>query len=114
MADELGRGLYLDEQLDLDVDTTGDIRSTTGGSNELEKDLAFQLILVTQDLIGQRASKEVKVLLKDRAIGVAQSDTRVRAVNKGAVDVQQTGRESYSVTMSVVTQDGEQELVFEL
>lgn len=112
--DSLGRGLYLDEFLDLSTNTTGDIQTTTDGSEELQKDLAFQLILVTDDLIGQRATKEVVAQLKDRAINVAQSDNRVQAVDKGSVDVEQTGRESYRVTMFVVTQDDEQELVFNL
>lgn len=86
--DNLGSGIKLTEDWDMDIDPTGDI-STVSGRKELQKDLAMLLAIRQNEVLGnimQRQAdpnslKQIELLAK-RTI---QSDERVRSVNNVSV-----------------------------
>lgn len=114
MTDELGRGQYLDASLDFDISNTGDIRATQDGTSELQKDLAFQLVIVLGDFQGQRLTPELKSRIKGTTVDVILSDSRVRDVDRGSITASQTSRNSVRIGAPVFTRNGRQELVFEI
>lgn len=119
MTEELGRGPYLDELLDFEVDPTGDIRATPDGSEELQKDLAFQMIIALDDTEGLPATANTRAKIKSRARAVALSDVRIDSVDienttVQEVDIDEPGAARFRIVLPVVASDEEQELVFEV
>lgn len=109
---DFGAGIFLDSDLDFEVDESGDIR-TTSGASELEKDLAFFVISVLNDRRGQRIDnrtlREIELITED----VLDRDPRVDSVsNVEARDV--SGRNTIELIAKVIADTGEQELVIEV
>jgi len=114
MAEEdLGAGIYLDRTLDFEVGGTGDLRTTSGGE-ELEKDLSFQLLIVLDELKGQRLTPETEANIKSLTVDTITSDVRVEAIDRGSIQVRKPGRNSLRIDAFVTTTDSEYELVFNL
>lgn len=114
MVRELGAGLYLDEYLDFSVDTTGDLRGASGVS-ELEKDLAIQMILGLDQYVGQPPSGNLEEKVAATARAIAEADVRVASVRTGLTEVDfSSDRQEITINMTVVTDDGEQNLVFDV
>lgn len=109
--DNLGSGLYLDQTLDLSVNTTGDIQ-TVSGSKELQKDLSFQLLILLKGYTGQPLTPEVRSEIKDTTIDALLSDSRVDSVNRGAIAVQRVGQSSIKLEVLLTALGGSQEFVF--
>lgn len=114
MVEELGRGIYLDQQLDFDITNTGDIRMTTTGSKELQKDIAFQLKLILQPYLGSRLRPNTKSEIKSDTISTLLSDNRVESVDRSSISIRETGLNSLAVSAVANTRDGQQELVFRI
>jgi len=113
MADEFGSGIALDQQFDLSVDSTGDIEATSG-VNELQKDLAFNMVLNLERFLGEPPSGNLNTRVADIASRVALADVRVASVSDDiSVSFNET-RDEITIKMSVRTSDGEQNLVFDV
>lgn len=116
MSEEnLGAGQYLDEDLDFEVGPTGDIR-TTSGVEELQKDLAFQMIISLSQFLGEPPTPETESEIKRMAYRVAFADLRVTGVDRNNIIVEWNHRsDAMEVTVPLTTDTGEeQELVFEV
>lgn len=114
MSEEnLGSGQYLDETLDFEVDTTGDIRASDG-LEELEKDLAFQMIISLSQFLGEPPTPETEADIRRMAYRVAAADIRISFVARDNITVEwnHNSREM-EVSVPVTTNtDEEYELVF--
>jgi len=114
MADEFGSGIFLDEQFDFSVGSTGDLKSTNG-LNELQKDLAFKMVLNLEQFLGQPPSGNLEAKVADVASRVAVADVRVNSVVEDSIDVQfNETRDELTVKLAVRTDDGEQNLIFDV
>lgn len=114
MTQPFGSGIYLDEQLDFSVDSTGDIRGETGLS-ELQKDLAFQMIISLDKYLGQPPSGNLKEKVAGTAKRVAEIDSRVTFVDTRKTEVSfSSDRQELTLKMTVQTRDGEQDLIFDV
>lgn len=113
--ENLGSGQYLDEDLDFEVDTTGDIRASDG-QEELEKDLSFQMIISLSQFLGEPPTAEVESEIKRMAYRVAVADVRISGVNRAEIDVEWAeSMKQFDVSVPVTTNtDEEHELVFEV
>jgi hypothetical protein len=114
MSEEnLGSGQFLDQSLDLEVGSTGDIK-TVSGREELEKDLAFQMIFSLEPYTGQPPTPEIEAEVKRIAYRVAIADVRVTAVDRENITVNWNTREKeLDATVPVTTTTDEQyDLVF--
>lgn len=112
MTDRLGRGIYLDQTLDFDISSTGDIRNTGNGSNELQKDLAFQLKIVLSPYVGEPLTPNNESEIKSDTVDTLLSDNRVRDVDRSTLSVKRTDRNTLSISTVATTAGGEQELIF--
>lgn len=110
-----GNGIFLDEDFDFDVDETGDIRASKG-TDELEKDLAFQMAIALDPIIGQPPSQSTEAKLINRATAVALSDNRIESVDEDNVEVREielSRRDvEYEITLPISSSQTVQELVF--
>lgn len=114
MSDQLGEGLYIDQNLDFGVGQSGDIQ-TSSGVDELQKDLAIQMIINLDEYVGSRPADNTKAQISRRAIETALDDSRVQSVRSGSVTVDFSQRnEEISVSMTMITENGEIPLVFEV
>ena len=111
--DNLGSGLYLDQNLDFDPSTTGDLR-TTSGSEELQKDLAFQLLIVLDDYIGPPLTPGTRSEIKSLTVDTILSDSRVTSIDRGAMTVSKPNPESIRIEAFVTADGSNHELVFNL
>lgn len=113
--EELGAGQYLDQNLDFEIDETGDVRSAFGGA-ELEKDLSFQMIASLSQFLGERPTPELEADIKRMAYRVAAADVRVSTVDRGNITVEWNyNSREMELTVPVTTNtDEEYELVFEV
>ena len=109
----LGSGLYLDQTLDFDPSTTGDLR-TVSGSEELQKDLAFQLLIVLSDYIGPPLTPGTRAEIKSRTVDTILSDIRVDSIDRGSMTVSKPNPESIRIQAFVIAEGEEQELVFNI
>jgi|APHM01.1.fsa_nt_gi hypothetical protein len=104
-----GQGPSLDRNLDFEVDSTGDIRSTNG-ENELIKDLSVQLIFTLQKFLGETPSRNTQTRALSDAITVVEADSRVDTVLRetSSVSLQEgrsaTGR-TIDVNLNIITID---------
>lgn len=111
--ENLGSGLYLDQNLDFDPNTTGDLR-TVSGSEELQKDLAFQLLITLDEFIGPPLTPGTRADIKSRTVDTITSDSRVDSLDRGSLQVQKPNRNSIRLSVVVFAGGEEQELVFNL
>lgn len=109
----LGSGLYLDQSLDFDVSTTGDLQ-TTSGSEELQKDLAFQLLIILDDLMGQPLTPDTRAQIKSLTLDTILSDSRVDDVDRGSLTIGKPNPESIRIEAIATASGQPQELVFNL
>jgi hypothetical protein len=109
----LGAGLYLDSKFDLNVAQTGDLRSSSG-SEELEKDLAFQLKIVLDDIVGQPLTPDVRAEIISLTIDTITSDLRVQTLDRSSITVTRVRSDALFVEALVETKSGEQELVLSI
>lgn len=107
-----GSGIFLTQDLDFEVTTTGDIQSSTG-SDELEKDIAIQSIIQLQGIRGIRGTPQEKARLRNRVRNILTADPRISYVSNLTIRFIQ-GEEEAEIVASVNTIDGNQELVFEV
>lgn len=110
---ELGAGIALDEDFDLIIDSTGDIDETRG-SAELQKDVAFNLVLELQDILGRPVTKEVLALTKSVTNDVLVEDPRVNNVVSIEVRKVDENSDELEIITSVNADTGQQELVFSI
>lgn len=111
--ENLGSGIYLDNELDFSADRSGDLR-TSSGADELEKDLSFQMIISISQFLGQPPTPSVKTDVSQMASFVAEADTRISSVDRGNITVsfRNEGKEIL-MTVPVTTNTNENyELVF--
>lgn len=109
---EFGAGPYLTQDLDWEVDSTGDVR-TIDGVEELEKDMALFSIAALQSILGRPESAETRGQMQSTVNDILSADPRVDDVI--SVDVRFIGRRNEAeIITEVVTDSGEQELVFEV
>lgn len=85
MSDNLGSGIKLTDDWDLDVDTTGDL-ATVSGQDELEKDLAMVTAIYFDNNLGETINprQEANSLksIENAVRRIFQQDSRVgRVVN---------------------------------
>jgi hypothetical protein len=108
----LGSGVGLDESFDFEVGSTGDLKSTEG-VEELEKDLAFQMVLGLDEFIGRRPTAALPERVARRASDIAEADPRVEFVNRSALEASfSPDARQIDLKMQVKTEDGVQELIF--
>jgi hypothetical protein len=112
MSGNSGSGPSLDVDFDFVVDTTGDIESSSN-VEELGKDLSIRMALNLEQYIGQPPTNLLKQKVATTATKVALADTRVRGVDRDSTKVSfDDTLDEITVQMKVFTEDGEQELVF--
>jgi hypothetical protein len=112
MSEEtLGAGIYLDRDLDFEIDQTGDLRSESG-SAELQKDLAFQLQIILSEYIGLPMRPGTVSDIKSDTIRTLISDDRVDSVDRSSFVLEQVGDRSLFVQVVVFAGGEQQELVF--
>jgi hypothetical protein len=109
---DFGAGPYLTQDLDWEVTNTGDIR-TTQGTQELQKDIALFAIAALQPILGQPESTETRGRMTAIVNDILNADPRVdKVVN---VNVRFIGsRNEAEVVADVITDNSEQQLVFEV
>lgn len=109
---EFGSGPSLSRDLDFTVTTTGDIEAVSG-VEELEKDLALQSLIELQEFEGATQTPRTKVIIQSRVNQILTNDPRVQSVSD--IQVTFTAQDnSAEIVAGVSTDDGEQELVFEV
>ena len=110
-----GSGPSLDENFDLGVNETGDLKSVDG-VEELHKDLAFQLQYSLETYIGAGQNTNVETNALTTAIRVLNADSRVDRVieSTSGASLTEDGR-TLTITMNYITNDGEeQRFVYEV
>jgi len=114
MTEELGSGVFLDEQFDFSVGPTGDLKNTSG-LNELQKDLAFQMVINLSRYLGQPPSGNLPEKIAATAERVAEVDSRVKFVISEDTQVSfSEDREEITLKMTAQTRDGQQNLIFDI
>jgi hypothetical protein len=112
MATQYGSGIKLTQDLDFEINSTGDI-ATEIGVDELEKDLAFNMIAQLSDIPGRQKTPRTIAVVKSRTEQQLLADPRVRDVI-GEIEVfyPDDMGDTIEVAATVNTVDGEQQLVF--
>jgi hypothetical protein len=106
----LGASPELDESFDYTIGGDGDI-AVARGSDELQKDLAFNAAFFLDPLVGQPLTSELRSDIVDTVIDVAESDERVAAVFRDTVNVEQSESGGIRVSISVDTISTVEDLV---
>ena len=101
MTERFGDGLYLvdsaDEdqfQWDLDVDESGDLRSS-GGLDELQKDVAFRSAQALEDVIGQHLTPTAMNRVRSTIRDVLETEDRIERIVR--MDVSRVGGQPNTV-----------------
>lgn len=114
MTEEFGSGIALDEHLDFSIDNTGDL-DTVSGAEELEKDLAINMMHNLQQYIGQPRTNRLDSKVLGTAKNVALADVRVDDVDEGDASVEWShDSRDLMVHLPVVAGDEEYVLVFDV
>lgn len=114
MVDNFGDGLFLDEDFDFSTSPTGDL-SSSSGEDELEKDLAFQMAINLGQYVGEPPSGNIEEKVAGTATRVAREDPRVQSVDKRKTNVSYNfDRKEISVDMTVITEEGVAEMIFNI
>lgn len=109
---DFGAGIHLDEQLDFSVDSTGDLDGESG-IDELQKDLAYNMILNLQEFLGSPPTSTLEAQIVGRAKQVANADSRIDVVVSGETEVSfDSSNEEIELSMTVIANGEEQNLVF--
>jgi hypothetical protein len=120
---DFGRGLYLvpadvaesnnKYDWDIDVDETGDLRSTDTGDEELQKDIAFSSATFLRRSIGgpldPQTFNEITVILRR----TFNRDQRIDDIQNLSVS-EGDGINEVRINATVIVDNSEQELVFEV
>lgn len=109
---DFGSGIFLTQDFDFEVTNTGDIR-TESGVDELEKDIALQMIKEKDDLIGLPQYPNTSARISSQTREILNADPRVSQVVSVNVKFITSLNEA-EITSSVTTDNGEQELVFNI
>lgn len=111
---ELGSGIYLDGLFDFVADSTGDIRAAED-VNELQKDLAFQMIISLSKYLGQPPSGNLKEKIAGTAKRVAETDDRVDFVDSRKTEISfNSNRQEMTLKVTVQTEEGIEDLIFDI
>jgi hypothetical protein len=114
MMTDLGTGIYLDGSFDFEADSTGDIRATEG-VRELQKDLAFQMVISLTKYLGQPPSGNLQEKVAGTAKRVAETDDRVDFVDSRKTEVSfDSARQEITLKITVQTEEGLQDLIFDI
>lgn len=114
MTGQFGSGVFLDEQFDFSIDPTGDLQMSEG-VNELQKDIAFQMVISMQQFLGSSPSGNLEAKISNTATNVVLGDPRINSVVQNSFDIQfSDNRESISIKFDVRTEDGQQTLIFNI
>ena len=114
MSDDFGAGIALDEQFDFTVDSTGDIDSTSG-VEELQKDLAFQMVVNLDQYLGQPETPNLEAKVSRTVKNVALGDERIQSVSDDSISVIfEPLSDTITVEMSARTVDEQVNLIFEI
>ncbi len=108
---DYGAGIELTQDLDLKVDSTGDI-SSVDGIDELEKDLAFRLFRVFTNQVGELFSAKDKSRARRSARVTINRDPRVQDVI--SVDVERVSEDTVRIDADVRAGDAVEQFVFEV
>lgn len=108
---ELGAGIALDTDWDLIIDNTGDIDETRG-SEELQKDIAFNATLALQDILGQPVTRELMARTRSIVQDVLVEDPRVATVTNITARKIEDNSDRIEIVASVNADQGQQDLVF--
>jgi hypothetical protein len=109
---EFGGGIDLTKELDIDLNTVGDVQ-TISGRDELEKDVSLQSIIAVEPINGRQKTSETKTDLKRVIRDAIVADPRIsefRDISVSFID----GADEAEVVTTIVSSDEEQELVFSL
>lgn len=109
---DFGAGPKLTQDLDFEITNTGDIE-TVSGVRELEKDLSLQSIIELENVGGMRSTPQNKARIRSRVRNILSRDPRVLAVPTVNVTFV-PARDSVEIISRVLTDNGDQELVFNL
>jgi len=114
MADEFGSGIFLDDQFDFSVNSTGDLK-TRSGLDELQKDLAFNMVINLNQYRGQPPTGNLKEKVAATAKSVAEADSRIDFVLSGQTQVSfSDNREQITLKMTAQVEDTQQSLIFDI
>jgi hypothetical protein len=114
MAEEnLGSGIELTQSFDFTLTPDGDI-ATVSGTEEINKDIAFQLSIILSPFEGSRLTPSVKNKIKSRTIDTLNSDNRVNTVDSSSITVRGVGDGTIRVDANYFAGGTQQELIFEL
>ena len=114
MTEQFGAGPKLDENLDFEIGPTGDIEYVNG-QEELEKDLAMQMVFTLQRFLGHPPSGNIDAKVIDVASKVATADVRVTRVDRERSSVEWAdNRRRIIVKLVVVVGDETYDLVFNI
>lgn len=111
-----GSGLSLDQDFDLVVSEIGDL-DKEDGIDELQKDLAMQVAFTLRNVIGQPDSPELSSQIKSLSRRAVEADIRIDEVLRNSIEIRRRnggGAVTYSVRMTAIISDQQQELVFEV
>jgi hypothetical protein len=109
---DFGAGPYLTKDLDFEITTTGDIR-TTSGVAELEKDIALQSLINLRNEIGVRDTPQNRARFRSQVRDILLADPRINRVTSVSVTFSRRN-EAAEIIADVITDNTEQELVFEV
>lgn len=114
MSENLGSGIYLDEQLDFEISGTGDIE-TVSGVGELQKDLSIQMIFQLDQYRGSPPTENTREKVASDVIQLMELDTRVDSVITSRLSVTfSDDNKSIEINAPARTNDGVQDLVFNI
>lgn len=114
MNDTFGSGIHLDSQFDFSVDPSGDLQAERG-LDELQKDLAFQMVINLNKFLGKPPSGNLEARVATTAERVAEVDSRIDFVRTELTEVSYSNdRQEITVKITADTETGEQELVFDV
>lgn len=112
MSEELGGGIYLDPDFDFEVDSTGDLRTSTD-LDELGKDISFNVATELQGELGRRVDtttqKRINLIVQNELI----EDPRIGSINDVTVR-QLLPNDGYEVVANCNTVGRTVELIFEV
>lgn len=108
---EFGAGIYLDDEFDLEVSESGDLRTTIGLS-EVEKDLAFKSTQRLQPILGSPKTQLVASEIERIITTITNNEPRVGRVTDIDVFYPDDRRNTVSLDVRLIVSDQDQPLVF--
>jgi hypothetical protein len=109
---DFGAGPFLDRELDFEVTTTGDIR-TVSGIDELEKDVALQHLIQLAEFEGYPIRPSTETRIKAATRDILNEDPRINSIVSVTVNFYDND-DRVEIVAQATTDNGEQELVFEV